>query len=528
MGKLIPLIAFQLLLVLTGLSQNIPLNHSYLHLFSPNPHTLDNPSHTSIKSYNNIEIKSLIDTTLQKLYQPRKNWIARKLFNEHFINIESDDYQLTINPLVNLVLGQDNNVDDLVYVNTRGIQFQGRIGDKFTFYSDFHENQALFPQYIQDYRNQNVVIPGEGKSKSFGENGARDWGFATGLINYRPNKFFDFQFGQGKHFLGDGYRSLLLSDNAFTYPFLKITTSVWKLKYVNLFTQMSDIRARNTNGTYVRKYVTSHYLSINLTKRLSVGLFESIIYEDSIGTRGYDINYLNPIIFYRPVEFAVGSENGNVLMGLNLKFKLTNTAHLYGQIILDEFKLDEIRARSGWWANKFGFQLGGKIYDFLIPNLIVQSEVNMVRPYTYSHFNTFQNYAHYNQPLAHPLGANFVESVTHIAYRKNRIFGELEIMYASQGRDTLGSNWGTDVYRNYRDRNEDYGNEIGQGVNTKILYTDLKIGYLFNPKTNLRFQIGFTYRQFSPEVEVGDLKRNTTKYFYAGLSTNLTNRYHDF
>lgn len=506
--------------------QNVPMNHSFENYFGKELHLVDNDFHTSVQPFNTFDVQPVIDSAFQHLEKERSSWIARKIFNENLIEIKKEDYGLVTNLLANVNLGQENNTNDLIYTNTRGIHLFGYIGERFNFYSDFYENQARFPKYLSQYTKENNIIPGEGMFKD--DLDTRDFAFATGIINFRPSKFFDFQFGQGKNFIGDGYRSLLLSDNAFSYPFLKITTSVWKLKYINLFTQMSDIRANNASGTFVKKYVTSHYLSLNIGQRLNIGLFESVIYEDSTGTRGYDVNYLNPIIFYRPVEFAVGSGDGNVIMGMNLKFKLTNKAHLYGQVMIDEFKFDEIRARNGWWANKFGFQLGGKIYDFFISNLIIQSEINAVRPFTYSHFDTFQNYAHYNQPLAHPLGANFIENVTHITYQRKRIFGELEIMYASQGRDTLYSNWGTDVYRDYNEREQDYDNEIGQGVNAKILYTSLKIGYLFNPKTNLRFQLGFTYRKFSPEIEIGDLRQNTTKYFYAGLTTNLTNRYHDF
>ena len=44
------------------------------------------------------------------------------------------------------------------------------------------------------------------------------------LIAYRPNKIFTFLGGYGKNFFGEGYRSLLLSDNASNYPFLKLET----------------------------------------------------------------------------------------------------------------------------------------------------------------------------------------------------------------------------------------------------------------------------------------------------------------
>ena len=77
---------------------------------------------------------------------------------------------------------------------------------------------------------------------------------------------------------------------------------------------------------------------------------------------------------------------------------------------LDEFSLTDLRQDNGFWANKYGYQLGFKMFDaFKIESLTLQTEYNLVRPYTYAHHNPEQNYAHYNQPLAHPLGANFSE-----------------------------------------------------------------------------------------------------------------------
>ena len=76
--------------------------------------------------------------------------------------------------------------------------------------------------------------------------------------------------------------------------------------------------------------------------------------------------------------------------------------------MLDEFTAKEMFANNGYWANKYGIQLGGKYFDaFGVRNLDLQAELNMVRPYTYSHYDSTSNYTHYNQPLAHPLGADF-------------------------------------------------------------------------------------------------------------------------
>ena len=79
------------------------------------------------------------------------------------------------------------------------------------------------------------------------------------------------------------------------------------------------------------------------------------------------------------------------------------------------------------------------MYDVLkLENLTIQSEFNLVRPYTYAHHNPVQNYAHYNQPLAHPLGANFSEKLLIVNYRKNRWTARLQLMMVKYGGKIKG------------------------------------------------------------------------------------------
>ena len=48
------------------------------------------------------------------------------------------------------------------------------------------------------------------------------------------------------------------------------------------------------------KYIASHYLSYNITKRLNIGLFESVIWEND--GDGFNLTYMNPIIFYQSIQ----------------------------------------------------------------------------------------------------------------------------------------------------------------------------------------------------------------------------------
>ena len=66
---------------------------------------------------------------------------------------------------------------------------------------------------------------------------------AEANLTFTPNKFIDLQLGYGRNFIGDGYRSILMSDGASPYPFFKLKTTFWKIKYTNISIQhvMDDI-----------------------------------------------------------------------------------------------------------------------------------------------------------------------------------------------------------------------------------------------------------------------------------------------
>src|SRR5690606_25694881 len=120
-----------------------------------------------------------------------------------------------------------------------------------------------------------------------------------------------------------------------------------------------------------------------------IGLFESVVF----GRKNhFEFSYLNPVIFYRSIEQQNGSPD-NAMVGLDAKANVAKKLQFYGQLLLDEFKLSEIKAGNGWWANKWGYQLGAKYIDaFGVNNLDLQVEHNRVRPFTYSHRDSVSTY----------------------------------------------------------------------------------------------------------------------------------------
>ena len=454
------------------------------------------------------------------------------------MQLQGKDYWFTVDPIFDLQAGKDTDADfSNTFNNTRGIYIQGGLGNKFSFSASVYENQGRFAQYFNAYAESiapsdgPAIVPGRGIAKRFKDD-AFDYPVAEAYLSYTPSKFINVQFGHGKNFIGDGYRSLLQSDVASPYPYLKLNTKFWKIKYTNTYTWLKDVRPEVTeDGAFLTKYIANHYLSWNVNKRLNLGIFESVIWANT-NNRGFDINYLNPIIFYRAIEFETGQDAGNAIVGASAKYKLNDNFNVYSQFVLDEFSLNDVKGGNGSWKNKFGLQLGAKYYNaFKVKDLMLQAEYNAVRPYTYSHNSIILNYAHNNQPMAHLWGANFRELVLIGRYRKDRVFGEAKLIAGIRGFDINNStdnfNYGGNIYRDEVDRPFDSGVKIGQGIKTNTINASVQAGYLINPASNLKVFANISYRNFNPEAETMSVLNNSTVWFNFGIRTDLFNWYFD-
>ena len=208
---------------------------------------------------------------------------------------------------------------------------------------------------------------------------------------------------------------------------------------------------------------------------------------------------------------------------------------LYGQVLLDEFVLKEVlrdikhtyssdTTKSGWWANKQAFQVGFKSFDlFGIKKLNFQLEYNYVRPYTYAHGSVQQNYGHYNQPLAHPMGANFWEIATFLNYRIKRLFIEAKCVYTVYGADSSSTDYGRDVFVSYTNRPNDYGNFTTQGFQTKLITASIRAAYILDTQMNLKIELGFADR-----IVKTNYATKQTAYIFIGIKTDLCNLYNDY
>lgn len=481
--------------------------------------------HSSFKPYLSRTFLNATDSVVPFKFYAFKNFFLSKTLNEN--SNRKNKVNIQVHPIADAEFGYDMLLQKPIITALGGTHLKINLNNDFTFAATVVGGQSQLPFFLDTTSSKQRIL------SAYGQTYGNHYTFFdyTGYISYSPNnnKYFNFQLGRDKHFIGDGYRSLLLSDFSPANPYFGINTNIWRLQYNVWYSWMYDVtNANGIKSNFNNKYGTFHYLSYNVNKNFSFGLFENIVWRgtDSNQVRTFEVNYLNPVIFLRPQEYSVGSPD-NSFMGLNMNATISKKIKLYGQLALDEFYLKEIKAHKGWWANKQGWQLGAKyINSFGIKGLKLQAEYNEVRPYTYTHGLPAQNYAHYGMPLAHPLGANFREFLGFINYRKDKWEIALQGMYAMVGKDTANtnSNVGQNIFLSYTTRNNDYGNYTTQGIKTTLMQSQLKFTYYIIPDMNMRVEA--TYIQRSERNTQGYVLQNP--FLSLAFKTSFWNVYRDY
>jgi hypothetical protein len=463
----------------------------------------------------------LTDTTIRSR---KKVWIFYPEPASMFM-VNVKNFVLKINPVIQLQFGKEAG-EDLLFFNTRGAEMRGHIAKRIGYYTYVTSTVARFPTYVRERIANEQAVPGEAYWKEYRVTG-QDYFTARGYITFNVAKCIDFQFGHDKNFIGNGYRSLFLSDFSANQFFLKMQTNVWRITYTNLFVELTAQYPRGADRLLDKKYGAFHHLNIHAAKWLDIGFFEGVVFKRN----QFELQYLNPIIFYRAVEQALGSPD-NAVVGLDFKSNIARHISLYGQFFLDEYNFKNLLKRNGWWANKFGIQAGMKyINAFGVRHLDLQGEFNMVRPYTYTHTNISSNYTHYNQPMAHPLGANFYEAIGIVRYQLTaRLNLTARLIYAIKGADTLSSNYGGNVFipttnpvTQGLNVYQEFGNSITQGVKQNILIANLIVSYQI--KHNLYADFNTMFRNVSSPFEPFD---KTDIMINAGIRWNIPYRNYEF
>lgn len=438
------------------------------------------------------------------------------LWRDHMVKIEDGDFRCTIDLLVDFSTGKDFR-DNTAYAdttrfftNSRGLLVQADIGKDVSVQSAFIETQSILPSFQRDWINANGVMPGFGRVKPYLGRGF-DYGMSFGQLSYSPNEKVVLQIGYGKHFIGFGYRSLLLSDASFCYPYTKAQINWWdgRLEYTTIMSVLQNQErlplGEVPEALFRRKVGGFHYLSFKPSRCIEVGVFEGTMWQRWTPQKGM---MPLPLIAYSPVIGTSLFTNGfdgqnNVVLGLNGRVILMKRAELYGQWLADE-------PGSG----RTGYQAGLRVLNAGLRNLDMRAEWNSTSDYLYAHRDVLLSYSNHNQPLGHPAGAAMKELVLMLNYRYNRWIAEIKWNQLKQVQDARGS-WQSDP---------DQSSPTGSGARREMDQFEATVSYFMQPKTNTRMFVSYIFRDERWSADISQ----QTGFLFVGLRSSVLNRYFDF
>jgi hypothetical protein len=309
MKKIFSVLLFLFFIVGAARSQSVYLPYSYqfYQKLDADVYSTKTRQHSSLKPFfaDDSLLKHHYDSLMNYGSDNKPHSLAyRKLFNEHLIDVRGQNSTFYADLLPDFSIGRDFSGKLTTSTTSLGLQLGGTVGNEFYYNIAGYENSAVFPEYLSTYINQVGIVPGQAYAKTYRNNGY-DWDYITATVSYTPVKFLNISAGRDKTFVGDGYRSLLLSDAASPYPFFKLTATLGNVRYMAMWASFNDPVDLDANGNDRKKGGVFHYLDWNVSNRFSVGFFDAIIWynKDEAGhSRPFDVSYINPVIFLRPAE----------------------------------------------------------------------------------------------------------------------------------------------------------------------------------------------------------------------------------
>ena len=464
--------------------------------------------HSSIQPY--LETIQYYSDTLKSKYRTK---LGNKIFEHSLLNVTQDDIHITADPLFNFTIGPKNNdLDYRYYSNVRGVKISADLSDNFSFETRFYENQFFYPLYLQE-KSKHRAIPqmgiegiayGIGRAKSFKGNG-HDASLANGYLSFSPISEINFQFGHGRHFFGDGYRSLLISDYAPDYPYFSGQYFLFdnKILYKHVTSWMKNLEripaASTPEALFIPKSTSFNQLSYSPNKRFSISLFECGVYQSFDTKNGVispNLSFFLPIMGTKALDIDT---TNNIIYGFNWAFLFFNNLKIYNQIAFKSINFSK------------GFQLGIKWFNPLeISNSFLNIEWNISPSGLYSmrQGQVNQSYSHLGHELAHPLGSGFQELLIRGQFSYKMLFFRFNYNYAN----FITGYSGNETFEPL----ENLLFSINSENNRWFLNTS--IGVMLNKATNMEISIGHITRIYNSLTE---------NYIFLSWQTNLKNDYFD-
>lgn len=441
------------------------------------------------------------------------------LFQRELIEVHKEEGNLWITPLLDIQVGNEYGDTSMrQFYNVRGARIEATLGKHVFISSSFYENQAFLPSYVGQYVNQrgefypnngdstytqtNAFIPNGARTKLF-KTGGFDYAYASGYLRWDIKPWLTVSGGNQPLFVGNGYRSLLFSDNTAPSMFGRIQLKLGKrIDYQLVRGQGLNLLrlpyAANGEALYERKAFSIHSIYLKLGQKAQIGLIETAMWTrgDSIQKQAVEGGFFIPILGSGLLQEAINNK-AYALLAVDFQLRISKKLGIYGQAGTHHFK------------NKSELvQLGLRFWPLNTPDYLIQMEFNHTGTNAYKATNPRLNYSSYNLPLGHIMGYGVDELVIRMQGTYKKCFVNLfSTIFFNQNANR---NFLLPIYN---------GNPY---TSQQVYIQKIEIGYRFNSTYAFEAFGSFQYRL----AHLYESQKGI--WVNLGIRMNLNNHYFDF
>lgn len=414
---------------------------------------------------------------------------------KYVFSYEKNKNNIFIEPLLNVYLANSLKPDTKksAKIFDGGFRFRGSLFDHLGYEFKFVKGGAVGDSVLVE-----TVFPKIKSTFKYAEDieNITNYDFVGGYLKYyiSPSEGMDIsaQFGREKITFGLGYSgSLALSGEAPDMDFLKLNFKYGIINYTSVFGSTVGEYSPDRGERY-SKYFTANRLKLSFDNLFDVGIGETVI-----SSRGIELGYLNPLIFYKFAEMSLQDrDNGTIFADLQTHF--LKDLEFQGTFFLDENILSNLSDMTKA-TNKTAYQLGFFWYEPAgLKNVSFVFEYTKIRPYVYTHFDRKNTYSAFGVGMGHPTGPNSDHIFAKIRYNfSERLNFILEYQKIRKGNNVLAENGelernvGGDIFQSFR---TGVDNEIayfldGIRENTEIIGVNIS----YEPIRNYVFDLNYSY-----------------------------------
>ncbi|MCK4448701.1 MAG: hypothetical protein KAW56_16665 [Candidatus Marinimicrobia bacterium] len=222
-------------------------------------------------------------------------------------------------------------------------------------------------------------------------------------FNYNSDNFSFFIGRMERNWGTLGDKSLILSNNPYTYDHLYINYKNKRFNLGLIFSQLDEglFSDYKGNSIYAKRYLVGHRLDFMISQSFQLGFTEMAVYGGK--NRGVDFLFFNPLTFYYPVQ-RNDRRQMNGLWSMDFFYKPISGLLLNGQFLIDDIIVNNTPGVNDrdLYPDRLGLQIYLKSADNFINGL--ETSLGYVRIWnrTYQSKYSWENFQYRGLGMGYP------------------------------------------------------------------------------------------------------------------------------